>query len=102
LTKNPEKMIVEELDNFNKYIPQTIRDPQYNQTIEQILEWNNGRNFTYMNWMPYNGSHINKDLRSMVDINALDRINFAITEQSLNYRRFEIINDRSLNNLLDT
>lgn len=93
---------VRELDNFNELIPATTRDPHFNQTIEQILEWNNGRNFTYLNWMPYNGSQINKDLRMMIDINAIDRINFAISEESLGYRRFEILIDKSLNELIDT
>lgn len=52
--------------------------------------------------MPYNGSQINKDLRMMVDINAIDRINFAISDESLGYRRFEILIDRSLNEGIDT
>jgi len=38
----------------------------------------------------------------MIDINAIDRINFAISEDSLNYRRFEILIDKSINNLIDT
>lgn len=93
---------VRELDNFNELIPITIRDQHYNQTIEQILEWNNGRNFTYLNWMPYNGSQINKDLKMMIDINAIDRINFAISDESLQQRRFEILIDKSLNEGIDT
>lgn len=38
----------------------------------------------------------------MIDINAIDRINFAISPESLNHRRFEIMIDKSLNNLIDT
>lgn len=38
----------------------------------------------------------------MIDINAIDRINFAISDESLQQRRFEILIDKSLNEGIDT
>lgn len=66
-----------------------------------MIEWNNGRNFEFLDWMPLYGSIINRDLKKILQEKSLDRINFKISDESLNNRRLELTLDESINALID-